>query len=547
MNTTAETIVLSTRIAIKSIVPSRTHIQEMRRARFDKAALKELAQSIAEVGVLQPILVRQDPKKEKDYELVAGERRFLAAQTAKVDEIHAVVRDLTDLQVLEIQMIENLQREGLHELEEAEGYDELMKTHGFTAEQIAEKVGKSRMYVYGRLKLNALCPEARSQFYAGKLDGSRALLLARIAVQDLQRQCLKEFLGGRHQNEHPMTFREAREHVQQTYMLRLDQAPFATGDADLLPKAGACGPCPKRTGNQPELFGDVKSKDVCTDPVCFSAKKAAHMEKQRKEHEARGHTVISGEEAKKLKPQHYSDVKGDFVELDKHEHIGGSYTTWRKALGKAAPQPTLLQDPHDQGKFIEIVPRPAAIKVLAGKGVKVGYTSGRGNGGDREREKKARLETAYNQQIFDAIRAKPIKLGRDELEMIAQAHWSRLHYEAQKPLLALYGWKSRFGGDSEKAIAQMDDTQLARLLLDLTLAPEIRVGFYEKNDNENLEAIAKKLGVNTVAIRKTLIEEKKAKQKKKKTKKVQPAATKPAKASATSAAAAWPFPTKDPA
>jgi ParB/RepB/Spo0J family partition protein len=166
-----------TMLALNVLKPSQTHIQELRRSRFDTKLIDELAESIKGVGVLQPILVRP-PARRRRYEIVAGERRWLGAKKAGLKEIPATVRELTDEQVLEVQLIENLQREGLHELEEAEGYEELMKLKKISADAVADMVGRSRSYVFKRTKLLALCPEARKAFYAGEIDASKALLIA---------------------------------------------------------------------------------------------------------------------------------------------------------------------------------------------------------------------------------------------------------------------------------------------------------------------------------------------------------------------------------
>lgn len=145
-------------ISLDQLKPSSTESQTERRKHFDKAALGELADSIKTAGLINPVLVRP---VNGHFEIVAGERRFMAAELAGVSEIPATVRELTDEQVLEIQLIENLQREGLHPLSEAEGYDKLIRTHGHTAEEIADKLGKSKAYVYARIKLLALGPAAR--------------------------------------------------------------------------------------------------------------------------------------------------------------------------------------------------------------------------------------------------------------------------------------------------------------------------------------------------------------------------------------------------
>jgi ParB/RepB/Spo0J family partition protein len=222
-------------LPLTAIAPSETHIQALRRQRFTKDELKDLADSITKTrGVLQPIVVRPlaAARGLAKYEIVAGERRWLASKLAGFAHIQASVREISDQEVLEVQLIENLQRKGLHELEEAEGYDELMKLKKISAEQLVDMVGKSRSYVYARLKLLALCPEARKAFYAGELDASRALLIARIGHHDTQRQALKDVTDERE----PLSYREAHEHILEHYMLKLKSAPFDIKDARCCPR-----------------------------------------------------------------------------------------------------------------------------------------------------------------------------------------------------------------------------------------------------------------------------------------------------------------------
>jgi ParB/RepB/Spo0J family partition protein len=359
-------------LAIASLVPSKTHIQAMRRKRFDSKALDELAQSIKKVGILQPPVARPIDGGKK-FEIVAGERRFIAAGRAGLKEIQVNVAALNDDDVLEVQLIENLQREGLHELEEAEGYEELMKLKKIDADQVADLVGKSRSYVYARKKLLALCPEARQAFYSGELDASRALLIARIGHHDTQRQALADITKGPqwHGGQRPgeaMSYRAAHQHILKTFMLKLSTAPFDLKDAALLPKAGACGPCPKRTGNQADLFGDVKHADVCSDPKCFDDKRQAHHAIARKALEAKGEKVISGAEAKKLMP-HWENgndyVAGGFVKLTDSDYVGGRYQKIADVLGPDY-KPTLIQHPQS-GEFVKVAPRSTVAAAAAKK------------------------------------------------------------------------------------------------------------------------------------------------------------------------------------
>lgn len=271
------------------------------RKRFNEAALQELAASIKAMGVAQPILIRPvtpTPEAPEDFEIVAGERRYRASIIAGMTTIPAVCRELSDLDAAKIRILENLQREDPHPMEEAEGYQLLMLQHGFTADQLVEEVKKSRAYIYGRLKLCALTPDVREQFLDNKISASTALLIARIPVPKLQVQALSEILKPMY-GEPMMSYRAAAAHIQQRYMLDLKSAVFKIEDAKLLKSAGACTTCPKRTGNQPEIFEGI-SANVCTDPDCYSEKKAAHWAVAVVQANKKGIPVYEGDEANEL-------------------------------------------------------------------------------------------------------------------------------------------------------------------------------------------------------------------------------------------------------
>lgn len=172
-----------TSVAIATIKPGGTNP----RKHFDEAAMAELAASVKSHGVLQPVLVRPYPAKNPPgkgvaYELIAGERRWRAAQAAGLAEIPALVRDLSDEEVLEIQVIENLQRQDLHPLEESDGYQQLRRAK-YDVARIAERVGRSVAYIYDRLRLANLCADARQLFADGEITAGHAILLARLTTQ----------------------------------------------------------------------------------------------------------------------------------------------------------------------------------------------------------------------------------------------------------------------------------------------------------------------------------------------------------------------------
>lgn len=165
---------------------------------FDDDELRSLVDSIVENGILQPILVRRHPDDPARYQIVAGERRWRAAQMASLHEVPVVLRELDDSQTLELAIIENIQRQDLTAIEEAEGYRRLMDEFGHTQEQLGQVVGKSRSHVANTLRLMNLPEEIRSLVHRGDLSAghARALLMAEDAV-GLAKQVLKDGLNVR--------------------------------------------------------------------------------------------------------------------------------------------------------------------------------------------------------------------------------------------------------------------------------------------------------------------------------------------------------------
>ena len=157
-------------IAISDIRPN----PQQPRRYFAEADLAELAESIRAKGVLQSILVRPDPKSGGKYQIVAGERRWRAAKQAGLTEIPATIRQMDELELLEIGIIENVQRTDLNPIEEAEAYGALMKRFGRTQEGLAESVGKSRAHIANTLRLLNLSEVARTHLREGRISAGHA-------------------------------------------------------------------------------------------------------------------------------------------------------------------------------------------------------------------------------------------------------------------------------------------------------------------------------------------------------------------------------------
>jgi ParB family chromosome partitioning protein len=258
------------------------------RKHFEPTALEELTRSIAAHGMLNPILTRPWPSgKDGALEVVCGARRLRAARAAKLKLVPVRIEPLGDDQVLETQVIENLQREDVHPLDEATGYRALLETGRYSASDIAQKVGKSEPYVYQRLKLTDLVENGQKAFWAEKLGLSQALLISRLEPGD-QEAVLKDLK----RRDYDWRAPELAGWIERSFLLKFKGAAFKAGDATLLPEAGACTTCPKRTGANTQLFPEVKGSDRCTDPACYRAKLQAHIAGKQTEYQAKGEELL---------------------------------------------------------------------------------------------------------------------------------------------------------------------------------------------------------------------------------------------------------------
>lgn len=174
------------------------------RRQFDKEALRELATSIKERGLIQPILVRENSQKPSRYELIAGERRWRAAQIAKMHEIPAIISDFTDQQAAELSLIENIQRQDLSVIEEADGYQSLIDAHNYSQDELSQIIGKSRSHIANLLRLRQLPVSVKTMLAEGKLTMGQARplighpqaaeLAVKIAADNLSARAVEAFI-----------------------------------------------------------------------------------------------------------------------------------------------------------------------------------------------------------------------------------------------------------------------------------------------------------------------------------------------------------------
>jgi len=169
-----------TKISIANLKPSPSQPRRL----FDKNSISELSESIKSKGLVQPILVRPSPTESGTYEIIAGERRWRAAQIAQLHEVPAVVRKLNDTEALEIAIIENVQRSDLSPIEEATGYKRLIENHSHTQEALAEIVGKSRSHIANIIRLLSLPQSIQDMISEGKISSGHARAIMNSAFPE---------------------------------------------------------------------------------------------------------------------------------------------------------------------------------------------------------------------------------------------------------------------------------------------------------------------------------------------------------------------------
>jgi ParB family chromosome partitioning protein len=260
-------------LAIDHLFESKTNPRKT----FDQKKLEELAESIRTGGLIQPIVVRP---KDNAFEIVAGARRFRAGQLAEQFSLPARIKELTDAQAIEWQLIENSQRVDIHPDEEAQSFQRLLDLPGYDVTALVEKSGKSASHIYARLSLLQLIPTVAEAFVEERITASHANLIARLPQEhqaDAFGNCWRK--DWQDKEAHLLPAKHLSAWIQANLYLNLAEAPFDREDPNLKPEAGACVTCPRRSGFNTSLFADVQG-DQCLDAPCFQAKVTAHIDRE---------------------------------------------------------------------------------------------------------------------------------------------------------------------------------------------------------------------------------------------------------------------------
>jgi ParB family chromosome partitioning protein len=450
--------------------------------------LAELAESIQAHGVVSPIVVRR--REAGRYEIVFGERRYRAARTAGLAEIPAIEREYDDKAVVEVQIIENVQREDVHELDEANGYRELIDHHGYTAKSIGERIGKSQEYVYGRLKLAGLIPKLQKLFYSRELTAGHAILIARLphVSQEsvLEKGLFETVREGKESQDVLVSVRDLGGFIKQEIQRDLDQALFDRNDATVLPAAGACVACVKRSGS------------TCLDPICFNQKSNAFINKKVKAGEMVAATTDWTKREKMPMFWNLNDAKAGScphvktaVCIDGHQRGETKRVCLEKTCkvhyGSFGAYPKRTRTPEEQLKNAQ-----QSIETLAENKLRKNVYA----------EVAAKVETAPTMEKA---------FSKEAMILVAQLVYERLDHslraQVTEELKLKKGQYSKRAGDSELAryAAQLDQVQLAGFIVRLALRATLEgySGVFnarEPKARAQLLAIAKQYGVKVERI-----------------------------------------------
>jgi ParB family chromosome partitioning protein len=372
------------RIALGQLTPSPNNPR-----RFNAAdpTLRELAESLRTLGQIEPIVVQEFPDEPDRFEILAGERRWRAAELAGLTEIEAKIIAPTEQQALEITVVENLQRQDLDPLSEARGV-EILLSKGWDVATIASHLGKSPRWVHlraGLTKLTASWTDAMAQdssvcarFSAGHLE-----LIARLTPEQ-QELALEKIDDLANQWDGTVVSREEfADNLAQKFIRDLSTARWDLHDGALT-KAGACAACPKRSSCQQQIFGDLptgKNKDHCLDAECWSKKEIAWLKRQesaaKEEH---------GTELIKIDPEtHWT--KGKALGLNDYQ---------KAKEGDRGAKPALVTAGADKGEVVWVKPKANAAQK---------QESEEDRAKEREREKIERdREDFIGDAVHDALK-----------------------------------------------------------------------------------------------------------------------------------------------
>jgi len=453
------------------------------RGKADKKKQKELDDSVRKDGVLQSILVRPVKQgRSTRYQIIAGARRFCSAKNARLKQIPAQIKEYNDNDALGAQLVENIQREDIHPLDEAAGLLRLKEEVGLSISECARRIGKQPGYVARQLALNNLIEEAKADFRQDLITLGHALEICRLSPE-IQKEALEVCYERKmiwNQQDQTNTYVPDKEKpvrhvkylqdwIERNVHLNLHSAPFKMDDARLREDGLTCINCPERTGHDQLLFADIKETDTCLNPLCFQKKLGKFVQLKKEELDHR-----NGKPSAYISSQYHGNDSGKGI-------IGRSdYQLLEKKADRCQyAEQAVYIDSKEIGQ-VRWICREKDCKDHLGR---VRQYDSHSSGSTSESLPEAR--NSRRQELFD-IRVNEVTrkramteivktygwpLDRADWNEIAKEFFKRIPGEHVKTILEVLGWSEKDLGlihynDNRlvEEIAKLDDDQLARFL-----------------------------------------------------------------------------------
>ena len=500
---------------------------------FEDAALKELAESIRVQGLLSPLLVR--PLTGQSFEIVAGARRYRAAQIAEAATVPVRIVNLTDAEALEAALVENLIRSDVHPMEEANGFLALLTLEEpkYSIEQIASRTGKSAIFIASRLRLTELTPVIVEAFYREEIGVGHALLLAKLQPAQ-QEQALtncfrEEWSGGagRKAKRILLPVRHLHQWIEHNVLLLLKQAPFNKRDAQLVPTAGSCLYCPKRTGHNKLLFADMteENSDACTDPNCYSAKLEAHVQRRIAEKpELVQISTAYGQQAEGSRIV----TRSKYVEIRSEKPDTPEKAKWPEFKTCKHTTDAIVAEGLDKGEVRKVCAQPDCPIHHPSKQPTKADASFKEEQDKRRREEA--LANATGMRVLQTIAAAvPVRLMKRDLLFIAEKMLSLLDEKRAEMIARNRGVRAKEGETATKLLIaflrKAEESAIGRFIVEIVILLSARL---QNDGGKVLRAAAQAYKVDTDTIALKVKQEFSAKEKARKA--PQPAPKIPSKA-----------------
>ena len=484
------------------------------RRRFDEHSLNELAASFKSQGVLQPLLVRAISNDK--YEVIAGARRLRAAKLAELTDVPVRVVALSDSDCVVAQLIENIQREGVHPMEEALAFDALLRLESprYDIAAVAQKAGKSPAFVAQRQRLVELIPSIAEAFLADQIGVGHALEIAKLPKEQQEKAfdaAFRTVWNGGKDTRVLLPLRDLTAWIEQNILLSLDSVPFDKNDATLVPEAGSCAECPKRTGFNTLLFGEMSHRDQCTDGVCFNNKLGKSVERQ------------IAEKPKLVQITTNHGTRGDGAVLPRNRYVALQLAKAAKAKQPLSPYQkpckhmaeAIVVDGAERGHIAKICAEPTCAVHFADRHTPDPAQQAKEREQRRKELEKQKLETTVRHRtLAEVLKKVSAPMERADLVLVANALLEKTEPLRRETLARRH--KMVDGTASEvtypqvqkglaRLLRQLDESGLSRLIVEIALLGIVESAAQDETDA--LTAAAKRHRVDVAKVRQAVTAE----------------------------------------